>query len=312
LKYNAKYRPAHDVIFAIMFGENSMFCRLAHAVTGEEIELLDKVYTQALFREPNRMLSAIRFDTFAELKDNRIITLDMERSEYGYVRLRRRQVFYAARAISTQSVKDMAYESIEPVNVVFVLTEHDYPYAIQKMGLTDLRTHELYDDLMNITVVYVKTVIKTYDEAYNTNTGNAGDSVYSLEKNEISADLYTFSRFFAISSQREADKFTDEFNMTELGKELINMYDAAVSDDVYLREIENSDYFKARLNETQLVYERERAERKGEIKGEQKATEKYILRLLNNYTPQVIADMLGVPLSQVLEVAAGAGSRLLN
>ena len=320
-KYNKQFRPASDVVFSIMFGDSSMFIRLARAVIGEEIELLDVVRTQAELRE-DAILASIRFDTYAELKkDKGIITLDMERSKYK-ARLIRRPVFYAARAISTQDVVDMGYEKIKPVNVVFVLTEHEYPYGIQQIGLTDLKTHELYDDLMNVTIVYVKNVISTYAEEQRAKTDDQNDNSYDSTDVRITADMYTFARFFAISSQTEADQFLNDLGTTELGKELIKMYDAAVLNPAYLEELSKSPYFVSRLNEAQLAYEREKAATEAAtkaaakaaaeatLKAEQQTLERDISNLLKNLklSPEVVADALEVPLVQVNKIAAKQAS----
>jgi len=298
-KYNKKFRPANDVVFAIMFGNSNMFTRLARAITGEKIELRDVVHTQATLRE-DAILASIRFDTFAELKNKRIITLDMERSKYKKARLKRREVFYATRAISTQDVVDMGYEELKPVNVVFVLTEHDYPYAIQHVGLTDLITHEIYDDLMNVTIVYVKTIIKIYNEEQRATTSNQNDNGYDSIVVRVTDDMYTFARFFAISNQTKADQFFTEFGLTDLGKELINMYNAAVSNTTYLEELSKSSYFTSRLNEAQLAYEREKAAEKAE----QRMLERNIPNLLMMLPPDKVAKALDVPLDQVNRIAA--------
>jgi len=307
-KYNQKFRPANDIVFAIMFGDKNMFTRLARAVTGEEIELLDKVRTQAELRE-DAILSSIRFDTYAELIDDKgIITLDMERSKYKEIRLKRRPVFYAARAISTQDVIDMGYEYIKPVNVVFVLTEHAYPYGIQKIGLTDLKTHELYDDLMNVTIVYVNNVIKKYDGEQKVKTDDQNDNNHDSTDVRITADMYTFARFFAISSQTEADQFSEELGSIELGKELIKMYNAAVANTAYLEELSNAPYFVSRLNEVQLAYEREKAATKAAakatLKAEQQTIERAISKSLRKLSPEEVADLLDVPLDLVNRIAA--------
>ena len=303
-KYDNQFRPASDVVFSIMFGNSNMFIRLARAVTGEELELLNVVRTQATLRE-DAILASIRFDTYAELdKDKGIITLDIERSQYKEARLKRRLVFYVSRAISTQDVVvKMGYEKIKPVNVVFVLTEQEYPYAIQNVGLTDLRTHELYDDLMNITIVYVKNVISTYDEEQRAKNGNQNDNGYISTDVNVSADMYTFARFFAISSQTEADQFSDELGTTELGKELISMYNAAVANTAYLEELSKSPYFVSRLNEAQLAYEREVTAAEATLKAEQQTIERYITKLLRKLSPEEVADFLEVPIDQVNRIA---------
>jgi len=203
----------------------------------------------------------------------------------------------------------MGYEELKPVNVVFILTEHDYPYAIQHVGLTDLRTHEIYDDLMNVTIVYVKSVIKTYSEEQRTTACDPNDNSHDSIEVRVTTDMYTFARFFAISSQTEADQFSEELGTTELGKELISMYNTAVSNTVYLEELSKSSYFTSRLNEAQLAYEREiaaaEAAAKATLKAEQQTSERYISILLKKLklSPEVVADALEVPLDQVNRIA---------
>jgi hypothetical protein len=284
LDFDDHFCPANDVVFAIVFGEDEMFRQLAQAVTGEQIDLLGKVYTQATLRERNVKLESIRFDTFAELKDKRIITLDMERSRSRKVRLRRRQVFYTARAISTQNVDDMAYEDLEPVNVVFVLTEPDYPYPIQEVGLLDRKTYELYDDLMNMTVVYVNTVIREYDKA---------------------SELYIFARFFAISNREEAEQFVEEFGSIRLAEELIRVYNNAVANKSYLAELERSPYFQGRLNEAQLAFERDKAEQRGIAIGRNEGLELAAvnaIKMLGIMDPSVLAVISQVSVERAAEL----------
>ena len=67
-----------------------------------------------------------------------------------------------------------------------------------------------------------------------------------------------FARFFAISSQDEADKFVDEYKASDLGKELIMSYNNSVANANNLQRIENSPYFVGRLTEAQLEEERKK------------------------------------------------------
>jgi len=250
-------------------------------------------------------------------KDKGIITLDMERSQYREVRLKRRLVFYATRAISTQDVDKMGYEKLKPVNVVFVLTEQEYPYAIQNVGLIDLKTYELYDNLMNLTIVYVKNVISAYVEEQRIKTDDQNDNSHYSTDVIVTADMYTFARFFAISSQAEADQFTEELGTTELGKELISMYNAAASNTAYLEKLSNSPYFVSRLNEAQLAYEREmaaaeaaaKAAVEATLKAEQKTLERderAMQKFLRKLSPEEVAEAFEVPLDKVNKLAAKA------
>jgi hypothetical protein len=83
-------------------------------------------------------------------------------------------------------------------------------------------------------------------------------------------DLYVFSRFFAISSQDEADAYADEFKENDLARELIQMYNTSVENIQSLQAIENKPYFVQRLNEAQLEEARAEAEAKGIAIGEAK------------------------------------------
>jgi len=248
LNYHEHYYPSNDVVFSVMFGKRQLFCALVSAVTGDKVDLEGDPHSQATLREDDVLLNSIRFDTFAMALNNKLYTADMQRS-YKEARLERRTAYYACRAISTQEVKDMAYEELNPVNISFILTDHREKQAIRRIKLCDIDTFEMYDDLIEITLVHIPTVIKTAD-----NTSN----------------LYIFARFFAISSQDDADKFANEFEATDLGKELVNMYNSVVANANNLQRIENSPYFTGRLTEAQLEVERQKAERRKAIKAARK------------------------------------------
>jgi hypothetical protein len=96
----------------------------------------------------------------------------------------RRTVYYACRMVSTQKVDDMAYEDLNPVHISFILTSHPDEKPIRRVKLCDTETHEIFDDLLELTLVYIPTVLKTYDKT---------------------SDLYIFARFFRITSQIEAE-----------------------------------------------------------------------------------------------------------
>jgi hypothetical protein len=120
------------------------------------------------------------------------------------------------------------------------------------VGLCYLDTGELYDDLIELVLVYVPTVVKEPQK-----TGISIDD-----------DLYVFARFFAVSSSEEAAAYADEFETNELAKELIRVYNSMLADRQNLEKIENSPYFFQRLNEAQLAEARAEAEAKGEARGE--------------------------------------------
>ena len=234
LNYHKKFFPSNDVVFAVVFGERDLFCQLVSAVTGEDVDIVGNPYTQATLRERNALLESIRFDTFAQATNNKFFTVDIQRS-YKEARLKRRTVFYACRAISTQNVDRMKYEDLKPVNISFILTEHEEPHPVRYVKLLYDDTHEQYDDLLEITLVFVKSLLRAHTD---------------------NNDLYTFARYFAIGSQEEADLFVAELGTTELGKELILVYNNAVANEKKLLAIQKSPYFTERLNEAQLEEER--------------------------------------------------------
>ena len=140
----------------------------------------------------------------------------------------------------------------DPVHISFILTSHKDDKAIRHVRLCDTETHEVFDDLITLTQVYIPTVLKTYD------------------KNN---DLYIFARFFKISSQKKADAFVKKFGAHDLGKELILVYNSAVANTQDLRQIESRPYFLGRLTEAQLEEERQKARKKGEETGRKKGRE---------------------------------------
>jgi len=174
-------------------------------------------------------------------------------------------VYYACRAISTQEVKDMAYEDLNPVNISFMLTDHNEKKAVRRVKLCDTDTFEVYDDLIEITLVHIPVIIRNTDKKSN---------------------LYLFARFFAISGQDDANKFVNEFETTELGKELIVIYNNAVANASNLQRIENSPYFIARLTEAQLEEERKKALLKAARK-----------LLSEGITPEIIAKCLDLDIN---------------
>jgi hypothetical protein len=186
------------------------------------------------------MLNAIRFDVLAIADTEQIFTLDIQR-RYTKGRQERRGAYYMCRAVSSQHVTAMKYEDIHPVHIAFILTDHkSSPRGVRKVALCYLDSGELYDDLIELVLVYVPSVIKE--------TTSSEDD-----------DLYVFSRFFAVSSEDDAIAYASEFKSNKLAKELIHMYNSIVADYQDLQAIENSPYFTQRLNEAQLAEARAEA-----------------------------------------------------
>ena len=123
LNYHSHFYPSNDVVFSVMFSKCNLFCALVSAVTGDKVELNENPHSQASLHEDDILLNTIRFDTFAFAKNNKLYTVDMQRS-YKEARIEKRTAYYACRAISTQEVVDMAYEDLKPVNICFILTNN--------------------------------------------------------------------------------------------------------------------------------------------------------------------------------------------
>jgi len=120
LTYHNHFCPCNDVVFSVMFGNSYLFCKLCSAVTGELVEIIGNPHSQATLNENDVMLNKIRFDSFAFGKSNKFYSVDIQR-KYKKSRQERRTVYYACRAVSTQEVRQMAYEKLKPVNISFIL-----------------------------------------------------------------------------------------------------------------------------------------------------------------------------------------------
>ena len=105
------------------------------------------------------------------------------------------------------------------------------------------------------------------------------------------------------SNQRDADNFVKEFEKEKLGKELILMYNKAVSNVNKLRKIETSPYFTERLNEAQLEVERREATEKG-IKEGKKENQIEIAEncLKKELTVELIAQITNLSIEEVMEI----------
>jgi hypothetical protein len=246
--YDNYYRPSHDVVFAITFANKPLFTRLCSAVYGKSITIVGEPHSQAVVHENDILLNTIRFDVLAVADTEQIFTLDIQR-RYTKGRQERRGAYYMCRAVSSQPVAEMKYEDLHPVHLAFILTDQRTPESgIRKVGLCFLDSGELYDDLIELVLVYVPTVIK---------------EASATEEN----DLYVFSRFFAVSCAEDANEYAAEFETNHLAKELISVYNSIVANYQDLQAIESSPYFTQRLNEAQLSEARAEAEARGKTEG---------------------------------------------
>ena len=77
------------------------------------------------------------------------------------------------------------------------------------------------------------------------------------------------------------------------------MNEATISNTTSPDDPTKFNYFTTRLTEAQLVYEREKAA----AEAEQRILERNIPKLLRKFSPEVVADVLEVPLDQVNKIA---------
>jgi len=188
-------------------------------------------------------------------------------------------------------VNDMAYEDLNPVHISFILTSHKDDKPIRHVKLCDIDTHEVFDELITLTQVYIPTVLKTYDK---------------------NSDLYIFARFFKITSQNKADAFVNKFGAHDLGKELIKVYNVATANAQELQQLESRPYFLGRLTEAQIEEIKEKARKKGEEigkqigeqigeqKGEYKKAVKAAKNMLSDgMTPELISKYLDLDISTI-------------
>jgi predicted transposase/invertase (TIGR01784 family) len=260
-----------------MFADKQLFCTLVSSVTGKKTEIIGEPHSQASLREDDVLLNKICFDVFA-LSPGGYYSVDIQRRYYNS-RQERRMVYYACRAVSTQSVRKMEYEHLQPVHISFILTQREEERAVQHIALLDVETHQVFDNLLNMTVVYVPAVLREH----------------------TNEDLFVFSKFFAVSSQEQADIFCSEFENNELAKELCDMYNNAVANVRKLRKAEKSPYYTRRLNESEKREFYEEGEQAGMQKGRQDTIAEIVVKLINaGDDPEKISKVLNIPVEQVV------------
>jgi len=273
--FKEKWRPANDVVFSIMFADRHLFQKLLQAVLGKDAQLTADPYSQVALRE-NAQLNSIRFDVFSKdaVVDGAaaLCSMDMQR-KYWTKNIKRRVVYYAARSVSTQKVEKSEYQNLKPVFICFVMTEKtDSETGVRHVAMSYEDTHEIFDDLMNLCLVYVPSVIASGNEK---------------------KDLYLFARFFAVADSGDAVRFEEDFKGNELAEVLVRMYNEAVFDESVLEAYSKYPYYtereyledKAEFEQKEIEFEQKEADwRQRETALEQKNTEllKIITELKQN------------------------------
>jgi predicted transposase/invertase (TIGR01784 family) len=222
-KIKGRFIPCHDVVFSLMFEDSELFTRLIKAVTGKEIELLDKPFSQISKRE-NVSLASIRIDLFANTTSG-VFSVDMQRRIDE--NLADRILCYACRMISVQKVEDMQYSDLEPVSVSFIMTDktNDSENAIRYVKAAYTDTGEPFSELINIALVYVNKVRVTED---------------------TDSELRIFAEFFSINDDSDWETFEKTYKDTDLGGKLMRKYSKVTLNEEALRAFANEPYYDKR------------------------------------------------------------------
>ena len=185
---NPSHLPASSKVFSVMFYCKELAEAVIQAIVGEDVELLDP-----LVEHRNDILKAyescIWTDVYTKSLDGRTFTLDMQRT-YKRKRSRNRKVYYAAKELATQEVKDMRHERLRQVSITFIYEENTTPEAssIAKIQLADTSTKEVYSDLLTL---YEVNLNKISDGNPSSETILALSAFLTITTNENLCDFAT-------------------------------------------------------------------------------------------------------------------------
>jgi hypothetical protein len=200
----------------------------------------------------------------------------MQRS-YLKTRSRNRNVYYGAKELAGQTVKDCRYEKLNQVSITFIFENNTTPNvpAIAKIQFTDVNTKEIYTDLITLYEV-------------NLNIIN--------QKSELAEELVTLKNFLSIKNHEELCAFV-KTHETEFAKRLVTEYMNAISDDKTLLEVEGAEKFMFKLSEEVLLEEREEGREEGLL-----TSPKIIKLFLSGNNPEAISKSLMIPVESVRKV----------
>ena len=238
---NLKYLPAQSIMFSILFHNKYLAQTVIRAVTNEPVNIKDP-----LAEHRNDLIKAmdshIWEDVFTKDENNRIYTLDMQR-QYLKSRNRNRNVYYSAKELSGQKIKQGKYENLKQVSITFIYENNTTPEAppMAKIQLTDINTHEIYTDLLTLYEVNLNRITK--------------DS-------PIHPDLIILKYFLTIKTQEDLCDFVTEYN-TEFSRQLVICYLNAAIDEPTLIKVEGSKRFMSKTDFESLT----RAHLEGKAEG---------------------------------------------
>jgi hypothetical protein len=238
---NTAYLPANFKVFSIVFYHRDLAEAAISAIVGEDVTIIDP-----LAEHRNDILkaieSSIRVDVFLKDVDDRVFTLDMQRA-YLKTRNRNRNVYYGAKELASQEVKDGRYEKLKQVSITFVFENNTTPRvpAVAKIQFADVNTKETYTDL--ITLYEVNLNVET--------TGQA-----------LPEDLVALRSYLLVKSHTELCAFVETYD-TWFSRRLITEYMHAILDDELLMKVEGSEKFMVKLSEEILLEERQEGREEG-------------------------------------------------
>jgi hypothetical protein len=210
-KIDNQLLPDNDLIFSRMFEDKNLFESLMKSVLGkkEKLQLVNEPLSQVAKKNVLKntslktRLNSIRLDVQADGK-NKIYTADLQNSG-NFEDALARTIYYAMRIYSTQEIKNMNYKAVKPVCVNFLMTHAkennnenvETKNGIQKIGISNLTTGKNYPEMFDVYVVFVPSVIQTYQKQ-------------KIDKND---DLYIFSKFWGANTQKKANEFYNKFKV---------------------------------------------------------------------------------------------------
>ena len=231
---NTLYLPGNYRVFSIVFYNKDISETVVTDVVGEEVAIVDP-----LVEHRNDILKAIessvRFDVYLKDKNGRIFTLDMQRA-YVKKRNRNRGVYYGAKEIAAQEVKDGKYEKLKSVFITFIFEKNTTPGvpALACIQLTDVMTKKIYTDLFTL-----------YEFNLNAELGNE----------DLPENLVILRSYLSIKSHEDLRSFVETYD-SQFSRRLITEYMRAILNDELLLKVEGSEKYMVKLSEDLLLEER--------------------------------------------------------
>jgi len=241
LQFKPELPPGKDQVFCQMMLDGWLYERLFFAVTGRHYELIGTPLSQTVVKQPGRrltpsesqLLNSIRLDTIAPTTEA-YIAADMQ-NEYIPELVINRAIFYGFRVSAFQPIpKPMRYDLLKPTIISFVVND-----ASQRESetipviLANGNDGTKISDLLSVYVIFTAGIVGRNDRS--------------------NLDLYTFARFFEMRTFEQAYKFEQEFSQTELGGNLMRVYNQATAEPFIFAELGNEPYFTEKLTEEEKL-----------------------------------------------------------